>query len=49
MSAAYSNRGANTILIGYARVSKANGTQLLDLERDALTAAGIDLAGIWQD
>ena len=30
------------MLIGYARVSKADGTQLLDLQRDALTGAGVD-------
>ena len=30
------------MLIGYARVSKADGTQLLDLQRDALLGAGID-------
>ena len=28
--------------IGYARVSKADGSQSLDLERDALRAEGID-------
>ena len=28
--------------IGYARVSKADGSQSLDLQRDALRAAGID-------
>ena len=30
--------------IGYARVSKADGSQSLDLERDALGAEGIDEA-----
>ena len=30
-----------TILIGYMRVSKADGTQVLDLQKDALLAAGI--------
>ena len=29
------------MLIGYARVSKADGSQSLDLQRDALRAAGI--------
>ena len=29
-------------LIGYARVSKTDGSQSLDLQRDALRAAGID-------
>ena len=28
--------------IGYARVSKADGSQSLDLQHDALRAAGID-------
>ena len=30
--------------IGYARVSKADGSQSLDLERDALRAEGNDAA-----
>ena len=30
------------ILIGYARVSKTDGSQSLDLQRDALRAEGID-------
>ncbi len=30
------------MLIGYARVSKADGTQLLDPQRDALLDAGVD-------
>ena len=29
------------MLIGYARVSKADGSQALDLQRDALIAAGV--------
>ena len=29
------------MLIGYARVSKADGSQLLDLQRDALIGAGV--------
>ena len=32
------------MLIGYARVSKANGSQSLDLQHDALRAAGVDAA-----
>ena len=31
------------MLIGYARVSKADGSQSLDLQRDALRAAGVDV------
>ena len=30
------------MLIGYARVSKADGSQSLDLQRDALIVAGVD-------
>ena len=29
------------LLIGYARISKADGSQSLDLQRDALREAGI--------
>ena len=29
------------MLIGYARVSKADGSQLLDLQRDALIGVGV--------
>ena len=32
------------MLIGYARVSKADGSQSLDVQRDALRAAGSDVA-----
>lgn len=32
-----------TVLIGYARVSKADGSQIIDLQRDALAKAGVDL------
>ena len=37
------------MLIGYARVSKADGSQSLDLQRDALAAAGVNPAGIYED
>lgn len=37
------------MLIGYARVSKADGSQLLDLQRDALIGAGIDPKRIYED
>lgn len=37
------------MLIGYARVSKADGTQTSDLQRDALIAAGVDAARIYED
>ena len=38
-----------TTLIGYARVSKADGSQVLDLQHDALTKAGVKPAHIYQD
>ena len=37
------------MLIGYARVSKADGSQLLDLQRDALAGAGVGEARIYED
>ena len=37
------------MLIGYARVSKADGRQSPDLQRDALTAAGVDARQIYSD
>ena len=37
------------MLIGYARVSRADGSQSLDLQRDALVAAGVDADGIYED
>ena len=37
------------MLIGYARVSKADGSQSLDLQRDALVAAGVGPDGIYED
>ena len=38
-----------TTLIGYARVSKADGSQVHDLQRDALTKAGVTPAHIYED
>ena len=35
--------------IGYARVSKADGSQLLDLQRDALTKAGVTKKRLYED
>ena len=35
--------------IGYARVSKADGSQLLDLQRDALRKAGVTKKRIYED
>src|SRR3954447_11177813 len=37
------------MLIGYMRVSKADGTQALDLQRDALLAAGVDIVRLYED
>ena len=37
------------MFIGYMRVSKNDGSQTLDLQRDALVAAGIDEERIYQD
>ncbi len=37
------------MLIGYARVSKADGSQTTDLQRDALLAAGVDSIHIYED
>ncbi len=37
------------MLIGYARVSKADGSQLLDLQRDALIDAGVAADRIYED
>jgi DNA invertase Pin-like site-specific DNA recombinase len=37
------------MLIGYMRVSKADGSQVLDMQRDALLAAGIDAEHIYED
>ena len=37
------------MLIGYARVSKTDGSQSLDLQRDALLAAGVDESRLYSD
>jgi DNA invertase Pin-like site-specific DNA recombinase len=37
------------MLIGYMRVSKTDGSQVLDLQRDALRAAGVEPERIYQD
>ena len=36
------------MLIGYARVSRADGSQLLDLQRDALIGVGVAEERIYQ-
>ena len=37
------------MLIGYARVSKTDGSQSLDLQRDALETAGVDAVNVYHD
>ena len=37
------------MIIGYMRVSKADGSQNLDLQRDALSAAGVEIENVYQD
>jgi DNA invertase Pin-like site-specific DNA recombinase len=39
----------NHLLIGYARVSKTDGSQVLDLQRDALVAAGVQPEHLYHD
>lgn len=38
-----------TILIGYMRISKADGSQNLDLQKDALLSAGVDESRLYSD
>lgn len=38
-----------TVLIGYMRISKADGSQLVDLQRDALLSAGVDENRLYSD
>ena len=35
--------------LGYVRVSKADGSQVLDLQMDALIEAGVEKKDIYQD
>ena len=37
------------MLIGYMRVSKADGSQSAQLQRDALIAAGVNQADLYED
>ena len=37
------------MLIGYARISKADGSQSLDQQRDALLAEGVDAGHVYHD
>ncbi|WP_132449539.1 MULTISPECIES: recombinase family protein [unclassified Rhizobium] len=38
-----------TAMIGYARVSKADGSQVHDLQRDALIKAGVEVDNVYED
>lgn len=38
-----------TALIGYARVSKADGSQVHDLQRDALMSVGVEADNVYED
>lgn len=37
------------MILGYARISKADGKQTMNLQRDALTAAGVESNHIYED
>jgi DNA invertase Pin-like site-specific DNA recombinase len=37
------------VLVGYVRVSKADGSQTTDLQRDALLAAGVEPEALYED
>ena len=37
------------MLIGYMRVSKSDGSQVLDLQKDALIQSGIDESRLYHD
>ena len=37
------------VLIGYMRVSKVDGSQVLDLQRDALLAADVTATNLYED
>ena len=49
MRAVSSEEVQTAMLTGYARVSKADGSQLLDLQRDALLDAGVEEERIYED
>ncbi len=37
------------MLIGYMRVSKADGSQVLDLQREALLGTGVEMGHLYED
>ncbi|MBB5642745.1 DNA invertase Pin-like site-specific DNA recombinase [Cryobacterium roopkundense] len=41
--------GVSTMLVGYMRVSKTDGSQSTDLQRDALLLAGVDADHLYED
>jgi DNA invertase Pin-like site-specific DNA recombinase len=43
------NDSSSSPLIGYMRVSKADGSQVLDLQKDALLVAGVSLRHLYSD
>jgi DNA invertase Pin-like site-specific DNA recombinase len=43
------DRLGGTVQIGYLRVSKADGSQSTDLQRDALRAAGVATRRLFED
>ena len=43
------NDGEVGVLIGYMRVSKADGSQAFELQRDALLTAGVESSRLYQD
>ena len=43
------NARLGDMLLGYMRVSKADGSQVLDLQQDALLAAGVAAGHLYQD
>jgi hypothetical protein len=45
----FQNNGRSEMLIGYMRVSKADGSQIFDLQRDALIAAGVKRTHFYED
>jgi DNA invertase Pin-like site-specific DNA recombinase len=42
-------QGEGAMLVGYMRVSKADGSQATDLQRDALLSAGLDARHLYED
>lgn len=42
-------RSGDNMLVGYMRVSKSDGSQTLDLQRDALRAAGVEAQYVYED